>query len=261
MILVCGDYILDRYWHGEITRVSEGSAPILKVLKEEDRQGGAANVVANIQAMGAACVGRYGPQNRWVTKIRQYVNGRQVLRTDFDREQFPIPKLELGGITHVVFVDYGKGTLKNVQSLIQQAKGHGCTVLVDPKGHDYEKYAGADLLKPNLHEMQIMVGGWKNEEDLASKAEAIRRRANIGNILLTRASEGMSLYGERVEHIPSVASVIVDVSGAGETALAAMAVAMKKGMSTYKAMAYANAAAAVAVSRFGTTVVEEKEVF
>lgn len=261
MILVCGDYILDRYWYGEITRVSEGSAPILKVLKEEDRQGGAANVVANIQAMGAACVGRYGPQNRWVTKIRQYVNGRQVLRTDFDREQFPIPKLDLGGITHVVFVDYGKGTLKNVQSLIQQAKGQGCTVLVDPKGHDYEKYAGADLLKPNIHEMQIMVGGWKNEEDLAQKAQEIRKRAGIGNILLTRAAAGMSLYGGRVEHVPALASEIEDVSGAGETALAAMAVALKRGMNPYTGMFFANKAASVAVSRFGTTVVEEKEVF
>jgi rfaE bifunctional protein kinase chain/domain len=167
----------------------------------------------------------------------------------------------LSGIDIVVFVDYGKGSLARVQDLIQQCKREGKTVLVDPKGYDYEKYRGADLVKPNLDEMKVMVGGWKDEEDLANKVQEIKRRAEIRAILLTRASEGMTLYEDWSTRIYAESRELVDVSGAGETAIAAFAVAVHEGHDFYQAAKYANKAAGIAVGRFGTAVVGRDEVF
>jgi rfaE bifunctional protein kinase chain/domain len=159
-------------------------------------------------------------------------------------------------VSVVIFVDYGKGTLANVQKLINQAKDAGCTVLVDPKGYDYSKYRGADVIKPNLDEMKVMVGGWKDEADLAVKVEKIRKDADIGAVLLTRASDGMTLYTQSgAKHFPAEAKEVVDVTGAGETAIAALGVGLHRGLSLEDSVALANKAAGIKVGMFGPTAV------
>jgi D-glycero-beta-D-manno-heptose-7-phosphate kinase len=261
----------DVYWHGEVTRISpEAPVPVISIKRIEERDGAAANVAANVRAMGVECLTSYGIGER-IRKIRLMVKGRQEYRVDFDHPQTPIASIE--GCEVAIFVDYGKGSLSEVQSLIKYANKSGARVLVDPKGYDYEKYSGADVVKPNLDEMRVMVGGWRDEEDLARKAHEIRRKANIGALLLTRAADGMSLFYSApgggwqvefvdcVEHTPAVAKDVVDVTGAGETAIAALGVGLHRGLSLEQAMVYANKAAGIKVGRFGPSVVTKEEVF
>jgi rfaE bifunctional protein kinase chain/domain len=161
----------------------------------------------------------------------------------------------------VIFVDYGKGALANVQDLIQESQRAGCMVLVDPKGYDYERYIGADVIKPNLDEMLVMVGGWKDEFDLAEKAQKIRKEASIGAILLTRASGGMTLYDDRgFFNVPAVAKEVIDVTGAGETAIAALGVGLHQGLPLEDAVELANRAAGIAVGKFGPYAVSKEEI-
>ena len=263
MILVVGDAMRDVYWHGEVTRISpEAPVPVISVKRVEEREGAAANVAANVRAMGVPCYGYFGDSKR-VEKIRLVVKGRQEYRVDFDHQQealLGLPDTNIPPI--VIFVDYGKGTLSNVQDLIREAKEAGSTVLVDPKGYDYERYRGADVVKPNLDEMRVMVGGWKNEEDLDLKAQKIRHETEIGALLLTRASGGMTLYtGNGAKHVPAVAKEVIDVTGAGETAIAAMGVGLHRGLSLEQAVIAANKAAGIKVGRFGPSTVSAEEIF
>jgi D-glycero-beta-D-manno-heptose-7-phosphate kinase len=253
VILVCGDAMRDVYWHGEVTRISpEAPVPVISVKREEEREGAAANVAANVRAMGVICLEDFGCQRKDVTKIRLVVKGRQEYRVDFDHPQTPVENLDFAGVKVVIFVDYGKGALANVQTLIQRAKSEGKTVLVDPKGYDYTKYAGADVLKPNIDEMRVMLGGWKDEEDLDRKANNLLLFADVGAILLTRAADGMSLYTRnRVTHIPAEAKEVIDVTGAGETAIAALGVGLHRGLSLEDASLLANKAAGIKVGMFG----------
>jgi D-glycero-beta-D-manno-heptose-7-phosphate kinase len=264
VILVAGDAMRDIYWHGEVTRISpEAPVPVISVKRVEEREGAAANVAANVEALGVKCEPHFGgPMRQVIRKIRLMVKGRQEYRVDFDYPQHPIPRLDFSEAKVVIFVDYGKGTLGNVQSLIQEAKSAGATVLVDPKGYDYSKYRGADVVKPNLDEMKVMVGGWKDEHDLTLKAQDIRLKANIGALLLTRASEGMTLYTHKgAFHLPAEAKDVVDVTGAGETAIATLGVSLHNGYSLEESVKYANKAAGIVVGRFGPSVAKKEEVF
>jgi rfaE bifunctional protein kinase chain/domain len=256
VILVCGDAMRDVYWHGEVTRISpEAPVPIISVKRVEERWGAAANVRANVEAMGVECVEHYGNQTEDVTKIRLMVNGRQEYRVDFDHPQAEALMGEwiLDDTDLMILVDYGKGTLgENIQQFIKFAKERKCRVLVDPKGYDYSKYRGADVIKPNLDEMKVMVGGWKDEADLAVKVEKIRKDADIGAVLLTRASDGMTLYTQNgAKHFPAEAKEVVDVTGAGETAIAALGVGLHRGLSLEDSVALANKAAGIKVGMFG----------
>lgn len=263
-VMVLGDAMIDEYWHGDVARISpEAPVPVISVRKTERREGAAANVAANVRAMGADCAADYGPNELQVLKIRPVCRSQQMLRIDFDHRQRPVSKaisFEPGSV--VIFSDYGKGALEHIGCLILRAKMAGCTVLVDPKGYDYERYRYADLVKPNLDEMRVMVGGWKGEAELEQKAQALRSKADIGAILLTRAADGMTLYNESgVEHIPAEAREVYDVTGAGDTAIAALAVALSRGHQLPVACRYANKAAGLVVGKFGTAVATEKEVF
>jgi D-glycero-beta-D-manno-heptose-7-phosphate kinase len=263
MILVVGDAMRDVYWHGEVTRISpEAPNPVISVKRVEERDGAAANVSANVLAMGVGVSEIYGESPEKITKIRAVANGQQVYRLDFDYPQHAVTTIPVSNVKVCIFVDYGKGTLANVQDLIKQAKDAGATVLVDPKGYDYSKYSGADVVKPNLDEMKVMVGGWKDEHDLTMKAQKIRLDANIGAILLTRGPDGMTLYDYKgATHIPAEAKNVLDVTGAGETAIAALGVSLHRGYSLEKAMFYANKAAGIVVGRFGPSIATEEEVF
>lgn len=266
MILVVGDAMIDRYYYGEVERISpEAPVPIVKMLREEERAGAAANVRANCEAMGAKCSSLYG-RGPNIVKIRVIGKNQQVVRIDFEYPQTQIPLLDfermLPGVSVVVFSDYGKGSFTkfSLPLMVSSAKEAGAKVLIDPKGYDYRKYRGADVVKPNLHEMKELVGGWSSEDELESKAHQLRAGAEIGAVLLTKAEEGMTLYTKTGSlQIKSEAREVYDVSGAGDTAIAALAVAMEMGMPVERAAIYANKAAGIAVGRFGTAVITKAE--
>ncbi len=267
-ILVVGDAMIDRYYYGEVERISpEAPVPVVRMVREEERAGAAANVRANCEAMGAQCSSLYG-RGPDIVKIRVIGKNQQVVRIDFDRPQTQIPLLAfermLPGVSVVVLSDYGKGSFTkfSLPLMIASAKEAGAKVLIDPKGYDYRKYRGADVVKPNLHEMRELVGGWSSEDELESKAHQLRAGAEIRAVLLTRAEEGMTLYTETgTVHIKSEAREVYDVSGAGDTAIAALAVAMEMGMPVERAAVFANKAAGVAVGHFGTAIVKKEDVF
>lgn len=261
--------MVDEYWYGDVDRISpEAPVPVVRVIRKELRAGAAANVHANCVSLG--CHEVYSATLETARKIRVVGKSQQVVRIDFDEEPLEedVANLErrfkkfLLKVSIVLFSDYSKGSLTDVQSLIQQAKAAGKTVLVDPKGHDYTRYEGADLIKPNISEMREMVGGWRDVAQMNEKALSLRSAAKVGAILLTRAAEGMTLYeATGTLAIPSTAQEVYDVTGAGDTAIAALAVALWKGGSLSSAAWYANKAAGIAVSHFGTVAVKEEEVF
>lgn len=263
MILVAGDRMVDRYWFGDVNRISpEAPVPVLRVSREEERQGAAANVAANVIAMGVPCHAVYSPSSEPVLKIRGVCRNQQMLRMDFDHPQAPIERLPTTEAKIVVFSDYGKGALDNIERLIAQANEAGMDVLVDPKGYDYTRYKWSYIVKPNLDEIRVVLGGWKSEADLEKKAQELRKRSHISALLLTRAAEGMTLYDDSgAHHIAANAKEIYDVTGAGDTAIAALAVAIHRGSNPLEAAFYANRAAGIAVGHFGTAVVTGEEVF
>lgn len=266
-ILVVGDAMVDRYWFGDVERISpEAPVPVVRVGKIEERPGAAANVAANVRAMGAEVETVFSPTRERVVKIRVVGKNQQVVRVDFDEPQEAVSeavfKMILPGCDLVVLSDYGKGALARAEALVWEAKREGKPVLVDPKGCDYGKYTGATVVKPNLHEMRELVGGWKDEDALIDKAQAVVRGYGIGALLLTRAESGMTLFTEgSTWNIPSEAREVYDVSGAGDTAIAALAVGMAKGLPLERAAIHANRAAGIACARFGTAVITEAEVF
>lgn len=268
MILVLGDAMLDEYWTGDVSRISpEAPVPVVAIEKTEERLGGAANVAENVRAMGEQVCVCFSPD--WpiepVKKLRIIGRNQQVCRIDFDHPQAPLDKDQLKVLAPACSVavvsDYGKGALSGVETVIDILKASGCTILVDPKNHRYQKYAGADMVKPNIHEMKELVGHWDSEDELFDKVEEMRKAAHIGSVLLTRGPEGMTLFDGERTHFPSVAREVYDVSGAGDTAIAAFAVAVAQGMQFSQAAYYANKAAGCAVGHFGTAVIRRQEVF
>ena len=268
MILVCGDAMTDSYWSGDVSRISpEAPVPVVSVLRQEERPGAADNVAANCISLGA--------EVKVVTcntarKIRLVARNQQVARIDFDRTATngDTEELEYRFFKHlplceiVIFSDYGKGSLRNIQRLIEAARRAGKTTLVDPKGHDYTRYCGASLVKPNTHELKEMVGGWRDADQLSDKASKLIRETGIERILLTQASEGMTLFDKDGSfHFPALAKEVYDVTGAGDTAIATLAVSLSMGHSWSKAVHYANKAAGIAVGHFGTYVAKKEEVF
>ncbi len=264
-VLVIGDAMTDVYWSGTASRLSpEAPVPVVSVKGTEMRPGGAANVAANIEAMGVQVERIFGGGER-ILKMRVFAGQQHVARIDFDHPQTPI--LPDAAFTEavarcgiVVMVDYGKGALAGIQALIQAAAGK--PVLIDPKGHDYARYRGATLLKPNAEEMRALVGGWTSKEELDFKVRQLLATSGIKSILLTQGADGMTLYSSKAAHHQAAENKSpVDVSGAGEAVLAAFAACMAKGLPIIDAMPYAAKAAGIACSRQGTTVCTEEEVF
>lgn len=296
-ILVCGDVMLDLYWSGDVSRISqEAPVPVVKIEKTEVRAGAASNVARNCKAMGAnvAVSGIVGSdadaqsiQNilfndliefsltrdytiNTIRKLRVIGKNQQIVRVDFEESPCHESVVEFGekavdlmkSFDIILFSDYGKGALDQISSLIKEAKLVGKTVLVDPKGHDYEKYRGADLVKPNIHEMKELVGGWSSEEELSLKAMRLISDGGIGAVLLTRGADGMTLYqASGTTHIMATAKEVYDVSGAGDTGIAAFAVALTRGYNFIEAAHFANKASGIVVGKFGTAVANMEEVF
>jgi rfaE bifunctional protein kinase chain/domain len=294
-LLVVGDVMLDRYWFGDTNRISpEAPVPIVQVGKIDERLGGAAHVARNVAALGAqttilGIAGNDEPGKRVVellkasgvnsqleidakvptiVKLRVIARQQQLIRLDFEEtpsEQALAHKLErfeklVGSADVVILSDYGKGALGQVAHMIEQARAQKKVVLVDPKGEDYEKYRGATVLTPNRSELRQVVGQWSSEEDLTRRAQDLRRSLNLQALLLTRSEEGMSLFTEQgVSHVKAQAREVFDVSGAGDTVIATLAVALAAGWPIEKAMGLANRAGGIVVGKLGTATVTSEE--
>lgn len=295
-ILVIGDVMLDRYWHGGTTRISpEAPVPVVKVGQVEDRPGGAANVALNIAALGAGAslIGVVGDdeagmvlQSRLkaagirtdfqistlrptITKLRVVSRHQQLLRMDFE-EQFQADDCDqflqkarvlMPYMDAMVLSDYAKGSLQIAPELIALAKQFSVPVLVDPKGKDFSRYRGATLLTPNFVEFESVVGRCRTEQDIVERGAALVRDLDLQGILVTRGEQGMTLLraGQPELHLPARAREVFDVTGAGDTVISVLAASIASGQSIPEAMALANLAAGIVVAKQGTATVNSPE--
>ena len=296
-VLVVGDVMLDRYWFGDVSRISpEAPVPVVLVRSEEERPGGAANVAWNCVALGAqaqllSVVGKDESGVRLAQLVRNEgiraklhrdgsiqttqklrVIGRQqqLLRIDFERlpsREVLASKLAdfreaLPECDIVILSDYGKGGLAHIAKMIRLARAAGKSVLVDPKGDDYSRYKGATLVTPNRAELREVIGTWKSEKDLEQRAQRLRQSLGLEALLLTRSEEGMSLYRRgRTVRVKAIEREVYDVSGAGDTVIAAMGVMLAAGMTMEAAVRVANRAAGIVVGKLGTAVATRQELF
>ncbi|HVO90167.1 MAG TPA: D-glycero-beta-D-manno-heptose-7-phosphate kinase [Casimicrobiaceae bacterium] len=294
-VLVVGDVMLDRYWFGEVERISpEAPVPVVRIARSEERPGGAANVARNIAALGAqatllSVIGADEPgealrrllagehvqasllQDASIpTTVKLRVIGRQqqLLRIDF--ETMPSRELLASKLADfdrllppadvVLLSDYGKGGLAHITTMIERSRAAGKQVLVDPKGDEWERYKGASIITPNRAEFRQVAGRWRDESEMADKAEKLRRDLDLEALLVTRSEEGMSLYSAGgTLTIPAQAREVFDVSGAGDTVIATLATLLAAGASLPDAVRIANEAAGVVVGKLGTAVVYPEE--
>ena len=298
-VVVVGDCMLDRYWLGRVARISpEAPVPVLQMSEQSDRLGGAGNVALNVRMLGAptGLLGMLGTDEAataflnllssqeiashmlqsgdipTTVKLRLVSQGQQLLRVDFERYLPAAAAAQVSaamgaaaeGCGCVIFSDYNKGTLTQVVEMIRYAKAKGILVIVDPKGIDYGKYRGADIITPNQSELATIVGHWSDEDTLTNEAFTLRRELSLGSILLTRAEHGMSLFTQvdgrdvRTDY-PAEARDVFDVTGAGDTAIAALAVMLSEGKQLDEAVRLANRAAGIVVGKFGTSTVTREE--
>jgi rfaE bifunctional protein kinase chain/domain len=294
-LLVVGDVMLDRYWFGDSDRISpEAPVPVVQVSKVDERLGGAANVARNVAALGAnttilGVVGEDEAGNRigellkqsgvnsqlevdpkvpTTVKLRVIARQQQLIRLDFEENpsqtalEQKLARFEkaLGTADVLVLSDYGKGALSQVATMIECARAQNKVILVDPKGEDYEKYRGATLITPNRSELRQVVGRWADEDDLSRRAQELRRSLGIKALLLTRSEEGLSMFTDQgVSHVRAQAREVFDVSGAGDTVIATLAVALAAQWPLDRAMALANRAGGIVVGKLGTATVTSEE--
>jgi rfaE bifunctional protein kinase chain/domain len=296
-VLVVGDVMLDRYWYGAVDRISpEAPVPVVRVVREENRLGGCANVAYNVVSLGAQAsllsvvgdddasrlledlVAKTGiapylgrdAQLKTTVKLRVIGRQQQLLRVDFENtpqnevlasqtDQFTTL---LSSHSVVLFSDYGKGGLAHVTQMINAARAAGKVVLIDPKGNDYSRYSGATCITPNRAELEQVIGKWVSEADLNQKAHALRETLKLDALLLTRSEEGMTLFDAQGElHASAQAREVFDVTGAGDTVIATLATLVAAGLSLRDAMPLANKAGGVVVGKFGTATVSYQELF
>lgn len=296
-LLIVGDVMLDRYWFGEVTRISpEAPVPIVRVEKREERLGGAANVARNVAALGmpVGILGVIGNDEAGdivegllekstiknylkrdaeistIIKLRVIGRQQQLIRIDFEEKpsshvlQDKLARFHalIDDVDLLVFSDYAKGSLVNVAEMIAVARAKGKKVLVDPKGSDFSRYTDAHLLTPNKSELRQVIGEWNSEPDLAARVQNLRKQFNIDAILLTRSEEGMSLFSdEETVHVAATAREVFDVSGAGDTVIATMAVMLSQGYELKDAVEIANRAGGIVVGKLGAATVSLSELF
>jgi len=294
-VLVVGDVMLDRYWYGSVDRISpEAPVPVVRITKEEDRLGGSANVAFNGVTLGShisllsvvgddetshkleKLVGETGikpyfgrdPLLKTTMKLRVIGRQQQLVRVDFENNpqhetlayQTQMFEKLLPDHNAVIFSDYGKGGLARIGQMIKLAREQGKPVLIDPKGSDYSRYKGATVITPNKQELMQVVGEWSSESDLKNRAHKLRTELGLDTLLLTRSEEGMSLFDAAGEvHVGAQALEVFDVTGAGDTVIATLAVLMASGLSVRDALPWANKAGGIVVGKFGTASVSFEE--
>jgi len=296
-VLVVGDAMLDRYWFGAVDRISpEAPVPVVRVDREEERLGGAANVALNVKSLGAQAtlltvVGddeparklrrlleQHGvaallgsdPQLYTIVKLRVIGRSQQLIRIDFENQ--PDHEVLAGMLADfervlpdhgaVLFSDYGKGGLTHIPRMIELARAARKPVLIDPKGSDYSRYAGATVITPNRAELAQVIGAWSSEAQLHERAQALREAHRLDALLLTRSEDGMSLFDAQGHvQVPAQAREVFDVTGAGDTVIATLAAMLGAGLSLREAMSIANRAGGIVVGKFGTASVSHEELF
>ena len=296
-VLVVGDAMLDRYWFGAVDRISpEAPVPVVRVEREEERLGGAANVALNVKTLGAqttlvTVVGTDEPASRLrrlleasgvtallgsddklftIVKLRVIGRAQQLIRIDFENQPdhevlaSMVADYERALPEHdaVLFSDYGKGGLTHIVGMIERARALGKPVLIDPKGSDYSRYAGATAITPNRAELAQVIGAWANEAELEQRAVRLRESLGVAGLVVTRAEEGMSLF-DAAGHarVPAAAREVFDVTGAGDTVIATLATMLACGLDLREAMPIANRAGGIVVGKFGTASVSYDELF
>lgn len=294
-LLVVGDVMLDRYWFGEVNRISpEAPVPVVKVERQEERLGGAANVARNAASLGAvtALLSVVGDDDAGrslgrlledglidaglhvdrdidtIVKLRVIGRQQQLLRIDFETPpSHEILQAKLADFERrvadadvVILSDYGKGGLTHIAEMIRIARAAAKPVLVDPKGDEWGKYAGATVITPNRSELREVVGRWSSEDELIAKSQKLRAELGIEALLVTRSEEGMTLFADgETHHQAAQAREVFDVSGAGDTVIATLAVMIAAGADWAEAIRVANVAAGIVVGKLGTAVVTRQE--
>ncbi|MFB3101606.1 MAG: bifunctional D-glycero-beta-D-manno-heptose-7-phosphate kinase/D-glycero-beta-D-manno-heptose 1-phosphate adenylyltransferase HldE [Gammaproteobacteria bacterium] len=295
-VLIIGDVILDRYLYGDTTRISpEAPVPVVHVKETEERPGGAGNVALIISKLGvqSCLVGITGNDDSadvlekyltdenvecqfvrqdglpTVTKLRVLSQHQQLIRLDYESTAIEINVEKVNALfiqqlqktKVVVLSDYAKGSLQNINNLIQQARDSGCTVLIDPKGTDFSRYQGASVLTPNLKEFEKVVGECDDIDEIVSKGKSLCQSLELEALLVTRGKDGMTLIrqDEQAVHLPSRALDVFDVTGAGDTVIATLAAAIASGHDIVHATALANEAAGLVVAKLGTAYVTVEE--
>ena len=295
-LVVVGDVMLDRYWHGIATRISpEAPVPVVKVEDDEFRVGGAGNVALNAASLGVTTrlVGLVGrdeaarllseklsaggvrcslvdvPGHPTITKLRVISRHQQLIRLDFENDFAGAESsgidgsfaAALDGAGAVVFSDYGKGTLAQVAALIEAARARGLPVAVDPKGADFARYRNASVITPNMSEFEAVVGRCPDERTLRERGEALRDSLGLEALLITRSERGMTLLqkGEPALDLPTRARDVFDVTGAGDTVVAVLGACLARGLDLPLAMRLANVAAGIVVGKLGTATVSRAE--
>ncbi|WP_373100223.1 MULTISPECIES: bifunctional D-glycero-beta-D-manno-heptose-7-phosphate kinase/D-glycero-beta-D-manno-heptose 1-phosphate adenylyltransferase HldE [Pasteurellaceae] len=295
-VLVLGDVMLDRYWFGATNRISpEAPVPVVRVQEHEERAGGAANVAMNIASLnvpvellglvgqdetGSALTALLEKQkigcnfvrletHPTITKLRILSRHQQLLRLDFE-EDFNnvtsdglLQKLQSAVQNYgaLILSDYGKGTLNQVRQMINIARQADVPVLIDPKGTDFERYRGATLLTPNMSEFEAVVGPCASEQDIVEKGLQLIRDIDLSALLVTRSEKGMTLLRPQKPpfHLPTVAKEVFDVTGAGDTVISVLAIALADGRPFEEACYLANVAAGIVVGKLGTSTVSTVE--
>lgn len=296
-LLVAGDVMLDRYWFGEVARISpEAPVPVVRVTRTDERLGGAANVARNAAALGAKVrlIGVVGddeagrklealaradgiatalsrdPSVATIIKLRVIGRQQQLVRVDFEdapdaavlAHKLEEVRGEIARHDVLLLSDYGKGALADVRQMIEAARAAGKPVIVDPKGDDYAAYAGATVLKPNRGELREVVGRWADEADLTRRAQALRQSLGVVHLLLSRSEQGMTLFNDAgAMSVAAQAREVFDVSGAGDTVLAVLAAMLAAGRPIVEAVQLANRAAGIVVGKLGTAAVSSAELF
>lgn len=295
-VLVLGDVMLDRYWFGAANRISpEAPVPVVKVQQNEERAGGAANVAMNIASLNVPIklLGMTGQDEAaqalaklladqhidcdfvrldshpTITKLRILSRHQQLLRLDFEENFHDVQSDELlsrlqhyiAGYGALILSDYGKGTLSQVQQMIQIARQANVPVLIDPKGTDFERYRGATLLTPNMSEFEAVVGTCHSEQEIVDKGLALIKQFDLTALLVTRSEKGMTLIRPQQEafHLPTQAQEVFDVTGAGDTVISVLGTAIADGRSLEEACYLANVAAGIVVGKLGTSTVSTVE--
>ncbi len=299
-VLVIGDVMLDQYWHGGTSRISpEAPVPVVLVHHMDERPGGAANVALGVAALGASThlLGLIGsdlagdtleklllkqavsfqfdriPDHTTITKLRVLSRNHQMIRLDmekpFSKELQATALLQanferaLPDVNMVILSDYGKGTLYHSKELIRIARAHQVPVLVDPKSTDFSIYQGASVITPNLKEFEAVVGrSCQSIDVMVSEALKLLSQYEIGALVITRSEQGLSviLANGEVTHVPAIAREVHDVTGAGDTVVAMLAVGLASGFTLVEAATLGNIAASIVVGKIGATTVSVQEI-
>jgi rfaE bifunctional protein kinase chain/domain len=242
-----------------------GQVTLLSMVGQDEP---AQRLQALLHQQGIATVLGQDPSLQTIVKLRLIGRAQQLLRVDFEQEpdyevlaqMLTDFERELSRHDVVLFSDYGKGGLAHITRMIELARAAGKPVLVDPKGNDYTRYAGANVITPNRSELMQVLGSWQDEVELERKAQSLRERLGLQALLLTRSEEGMSLFEvDGVSHVKAQVREVADVTGAGDTVIATMALMLSCGLSLVQAMEISNRAGGLVVAKFGTASISYEE--